>query len=62
LVWLTLVVALTVAWRVDRMRWQDDWNKAHTTLIEQFMELRGKPPLENQEPGWIGPTRQSKSA
>ena len=42
LLWLTVVVAMAVAWRLDRNRWQQDWNAAHAGLILQVNELQGQ--------------------
>jgi hypothetical protein len=42
MLWLTVVVAMAIAWRLDRSRWQQDWNAAHTGIIQEFNELKAK--------------------
>jgi hypothetical protein len=42
LLWLTVVVALVVAWRVDRSYWQKNWNADHEAIIRQVGDLQAE--------------------
>jgi cell division protein FtsB len=42
LLWLTMVVALMVAWRVDRSYWQKNWNADHEAIIQQVGDLHAE--------------------
>ena len=40
LLWLTVVAAVLVAWRVDRSYWQKNWNADHEAIIRQIGDMQ----------------------